>query len=93
MGTRQPRVREKRWVRGWISYEKELVLLEWVMPLVWRAEGKGRGVPDVDWAYRGRRGWLCGVIDHAEQHIQRWKDGYHGIIMNSDLVVIFIVVE
>ena len=37
--------------------------------------------------------WPCGVINHAEQHIQRWKGGCHGFMMNIDLVVNFIVVE
>ena len=34
-----------------------------------------------------------GVTDHAEQHIQIWESGRYGIMMNIDLVVIFIVVE
>ena len=37
--------------------------------------------------------WLCGVIDHAEQHIQRWDGEGNGFMMNIDLVVNFIVVE
>ena len=51
MRTWESRVREKRWVRGWISYEKELVL-EWVCPLL----GEERGKVDVSRAWIGRTG-------------------------------------
>ena len=42
---------------------------------------------------KGKCWWLCGVIDHAEQHIQRWEGGRHGFMMNIDLVGNFIVVN
>ena len=41
----------------------------------------GRQIPDVNWAYRGRHGWLCGVIDHDEQHILSTECLGYGLVV------------
>ena len=65
-------------------------ILRWVAGLAKKGSGTRMGwifnfIPPCRWNY--------GVIDQAKQHIQRWEDGYHDIMMNIDLVVKIIVVE
>ena len=62
---------------------RNLKILRWVDGLV---KKKGGILTFMGWiiSFIPRLWWLCGVIDHAEQHIQSGACLDHGIIMNSD---------